>query len=1293
MNSPHRSDAHFFNSSSARTGLRPLRYMWLMILPALLLINACQAPLDQTRGGEDQGTFAIRLKSRVFEPKPGLDPALDQYFLAPARERVHVIVQFNEIPDLQARRQLSERYGVRILDTIPEGAYFASIPSDMGHAKELLGTGTVRWIGPIELLDRVAPALHQGKAPAYTMRDGDLVELAVLFFGDIEEERQLSTLGDIQVEVVDRLAAINGWLVLAKEDRILELAKIDDVKWVEEGPPAPELDNDGARSATATNVDAVNPPAPYNLSGQNVVVMHREIDNASLTHGDLSANIILADPPLPLKSRSHRHIDAAPGNAQYDAGETVYVDMDDDTVVSLNDWRATVNGALTAATAVVPGDADIGTATLFFQSLERFDDADFDRAYTNGETIYVDNDGNPNFSTGGVTVGDNRVTASGCCAAGTVVALGDTDIGTLIRSFPTDPHSHPTHVAGTVISSGGLSVANGGSANQWKGMAPAATLRSYRTDNLGPDYVDAANASAALSTNSWGSSHHHQQIPPSPGYSFTTGYYDSVISGRQSDGSASGLALQMTILGSSGNRGAAERHTESVAANGQFDNGEAIIRDNDDSGTVSPGDAVLIGAAPAIGTNLVNFALNERHNESVNTAGTINNGEAIYLDADNSWTVSAGDTRINGFGAFAANTIVAAPDADSGTFLRQFRMWGNVRIPNAAKDTIVVANLRSDTAVPSPISSRGPTLDGRVKPDISGPGSEAANDFAITSTEPRNTYGPKTGTSMSTPAVAGTATLLTEWYRLASLAAGPRPSDIRGLLIHSAEDLTTIPTVGAGFAGPDFAFGYGRVRVDQALSLVPHHLRGTVNAPGDTDHTFTIGSVANLKATLTWDDPAWTANAAPSAITGMLQNDLDLTLIAPDGTQYTPWLLNPAQPNAAATNATIAAATPIPAAARDRLNTVEQVEVAIAQAGTWTARVTGSTLSLGPQPYTLVADFIAPQDSPSTGLAATDVFVRDNIADTGAVPSSGTLYLSPDLWNRYLADGVAGHQDPEFGQENYLYATIRNLSATDITRATTVDVWIAQAATGLAWPDNFTFVGRFPVANLTAGEVRTVGPLAWMPPAPAPSDHFCFYIRATSPQDPITFAEGASVSNNTRNSNNIAWRNVNIVDLASDRTVAFQVRNIAKERARIDLVIEIPEAFLEIGRAFVQLPPAFERALIERRESVRGVAKAAHVRVHPWETRELDRVGDEELILREPKPRQQIRYQLTGPRIHIPGPVMAPGEAATMRLTFGSDQREKASYDIHVMQRDGEEIVGGILYTVRTGHIAQTGDR
>src|SRR5262249_39889084 len=103
-------------------------------------------------------------------------------------------------------------------------------------------------------------------------------------------------------------------------------------------------------------------------------------------------------------------------------------------------------------------------------------------------------------------------------------------------------------------------------------------------------------------------------------------------------------------------------------------------------------------------------------------------------------------------------------------------------------------------------SSRGPvTIDGsgRLKPDVSAPG------VGVRSSEPGNTYGQLSGTSMAAPHVAGLVGLL--------LSAAPGliglPDSIEPVITGSANHLTTSETCGGIPAGtyPNNTFGWGRI--------------------------------------------------------------------------------------------------------------------------------------------------------------------------------------------------------------------------------------------------------------------------------------------------------------------------------------------------------------------------------------------------------------------------------------------------------------------------------------------------
>jgi hypothetical protein len=63
-----------------------------------------------------------------------------------------------------------------------------------------------------------------------------------------------------------------------------------------------------------------------------------------------------------------------------------------------------------------------------------------------------------------------------------------------------------------------------------------------------------------------------------------------------------------------------------------------------------------------------------------------------------------------------------------------------------------------------------------------------------------------------------------------------------------------------------------------------------------------------------------------------------------------------------------------------------------------------------------------------------DAVVRDNLVDTGAVPSTGWHAASPDIWVRQTNDPIPAlaygdappHENPRFGQDNYVYMRVSN---------------------------------------------------------------------------------------------------------------------------------------------------------------------------------------------------------------------------------------------------------------------------
>jgi subtilisin family serine protease len=129
-------------------------------------------------------------------------------------------------------------------------------------------------------------------------------------------------------------------------------------------------------------------------------------------------------------------------------------------------------------------------------------------------------------------------------------------------------------------------------------------------------------------------------------------------------------------------------------------------------------------------------------------------------------------------------------------------MWGSKTVgdPACAKKIITVGAIDDDMDIAS-FSSRGPTADGRIKPEVCAVGVDVTSADANTG----NGYVPHSGTSMSTPHVAGVAALMLEYNP--NLA----PLEVREILMDTAVD--------RGRAGPDNDYGWGVVDAISALLL------------------------------------------------------------------------------------------------------------------------------------------------------------------------------------------------------------------------------------------------------------------------------------------------------------------------------------------------------------------------------------------------------------------------------------------------------------------------------------------
>ncbi|KAL0207259.1 hypothetical protein P9112_011887 [Eukaryota sp. TZLM1-RC] len=192
-------------------------------------------------------------------------------------------------------------------------------------------------------------------------------------------------------------------------------------------------------------------------------------------------------------------------------------------------------------------------------------------------------------------------------------------------------------------------------------------------------------------------------------------------------------------------------------------------------------------------------------------------------------------------------------------------------------------------------SSKGPTLDLRIKPDILGIGGPLGSAQSL-DTSSDHCSGPVyfQGTSMATPLVAGAAVICRQYFIKGlynETSFSPSSALIKSVLVIGSvnvdqdADMINIPSI------PSSAQGNGRLNLTRSLPLSNSHFLWVV----DSNHSFSSSGVGldyfirmdevnqdfPIKVALTWVDPPASLSA-----TFTLVNDLDLIVVDPDYNLY-----------------------------------------------------------------------------------------------------------------------------------------------------------------------------------------------------------------------------------------------------------------------------------------------------------------------------------------------------------------------------------------------------------------------
>ena len=166
--------------------------------------------------------------------------------------------------------------------------------------------------------------------------------------------------------------------------------------------------------------------------------------------------------------------------------------------------------------------------------------------------------------------------------------------------------------------------------------------------------------------------------------------------------------------------------------------------------------------------------------------------------------------------------------------------------------------------------------------------------------------------------------------------------------------------------------------------------------------------------------------------------------------------------------------------------------------------------------------------------AGVDLWIKDDTTDTGANVFGGTFWNSPDLWIRNANDNGTTHQNPEFGQDNWFYARVRN-RGTQPARAFVVTFNVKPfAGTQFVYPGDWVpFISAAVGYNLAPGAsmiVKAKWPKAMVPPV---GTHACWLASAYTPVDPIPSGK------HVWEYNNLAQKNLAIVNAIPGDTMTF----------------------------------------------------------------------------------------------------------------------------------------------------------